>query len=39
MLKKYQPGRPDFLINTDWGIPSDQLSKEVAEKHGIEDFS
>jgi hypothetical protein len=38
MLKKYQPGRPDFLINTDWGIPSDQLSKEAAESSGLKIF-
>lgn len=38
MLKKYQPGRPDFLINTDWGIPSDQLSKEAAESRGLKIF-
>jgi len=38
MLKKYQPGRPDFLINTDWGIPSDQLSKEAAESRGLKLF-
>lgn len=26
MLKKYQPGRTDLLINTDWGIPHDGLT-------------
>jgi len=31
MLKKYQPGRPDLLINTDWGIPRDGLTKEEAK--------
>ncbi|MHB8137953.1 MAG: hypothetical protein ACYDGO_06130 [Smithellaceae bacterium] len=38
MLRKYQPGRPDFLINTDWGIPSDQISKEAAESRGLKIF-
>ncbi len=33
-LKKYQPGRTDFLINTDWGTPSDQLSTEDARSSG-----
>lgn len=38
MLKKYQPGRIDLLINTDWGIPSDQLSEEEAKKRGMKLF-
>lgn len=28
MLKKYQPSRPDLLINTDWGIPKASMTKE-----------
>lgn len=31
MLKKYQPGRTDLLINTSWGIPHDGLTKEDAQ--------
>ncbi len=38
MLKKYQPDRPDLLINTDWGIPSDQLSTETAKSRGLKLF-
>ena len=38
MLKKYQPDRPDLLINTDWGIPSDQLSTEAAKSRGLKLF-
>ena len=38
MLKKYQPDRPDLLINTDWGIPSDQLSREAAKSSGLKLF-
>lgn len=38
MLKKYQPDRPDLLINTDWGIPSDQLSREAAKNRGLKLF-
>ncbi len=33
-LKKYQPGRTDFLINTDWGIPADLMSTEDAKSSG-----
>ncbi|MDP2854739.1 MAG: hypothetical protein Q8O28_10920 [Smithellaceae bacterium] len=32
MLKKYQPGRPDLLINTDWGIPRDSETGLSLEK-------
>lgn len=32
MLKKYQPERTDFLINTNWGIPRDGLSTGEAQK-------
>lgn len=35
MLKKYQPGRPDLLINTDWGIPLDGLAKEEAKSKNM----
>jgi hypothetical protein len=38
VLKKYQPDRPDLLINTDWGIPSDQLSREAAKSRGLKLF-
>lgn len=38
MLKKYQSGRTDLLINTDWGIPSDQLSQEAAQSRGMKLF-
>ncbi len=38
VLKKYQPARTDFLINNDWGIPSDQLSKEAAKSRGLKLF-
>jgi hypothetical protein len=38
VLKKYQSERSDLLINTDWGIPSDQLSKEAAESSGLKIF-
>lgn len=38
MLKKYQPERTDLLINTDWGIPSDQLPRETAESRGLKLF-
>ena len=31
MLKKYQLGRADLLINTDWGLPHDVLTKEDAQ--------
>ena len=32
--KKYQPERTDFLINTDWGIPQENLSKKEAQSSG-----
>lgn len=35
MLKKYQPGRTDLLINNDWGIPYDGLTKEVAQSRNM----
>ncbi|MCK7510248.1 MAG: hypothetical protein MZV70_43525 [Desulfobacterales bacterium] len=34
-IKKYQPGRPDLLINTDWGIPRDGLTKEEAKSKNL----
>ena len=37
-LKKFQPERPDFLINTDWGIPKEQLSSEAAKSRGMKLF-
>jgi hypothetical protein len=38
VLKKYQKDRLDLLINTDWGIPSDQLSREAAKSRGLKLF-
>lgn len=35
MFKKYQPGRTDLLINTDWGIPHDGLTKEDAQSKNM----
>ncbi|MEE9910521.1 MAG: hypothetical protein K4571_02255 [Deltaproteobacteria bacterium] len=35
MMKKYQPERTDLLINTDWGIPRDQLPAEEARTRGL----
>jgi hypothetical protein len=35
LLKKYQPGRTDLLINTDWGIPLDGLTKEEARSKSM----
>lgn len=35
MLKKYQPERTDLLINTDWGISLDGLTKEEARSKGL----
>lgn len=35
MLKKYQPERTDLLINTDWGIPRDQLSAAEAQAKNL----
>lgn len=38
-MKKYQPGRPDLLINTDWGVPKDALSAKDAQDKGLRLFS
>ncbi|HLZ19886.1 MAG TPA: hypothetical protein VKO67_09745 [Smithellaceae bacterium] len=38
MIKKYQPGRPDLLINTDWGVPRDVLSEQDAQHKGLRLF-
>jgi hypothetical protein len=38
VLKKYQQDRPDLLINTDWVIPSDQLSGEAVKSRGLKLF-
>ena len=35
MLKKYQPGRNDLLINTDWGISHDALTAEEARNRSL----
>jgi hypothetical protein len=37
-LKKYQPERADFLINTDWGIPRDGLTMEQARDKNLRLF-
>jgi len=37
-LKKFQPERPDLLINTDWGISKEQLSTEDAKIRGMKLF-
>ena len=34
-MKHYQPGRADLLINTDWGIPLDGLTKEEARAKNL----
>jgi hypothetical protein len=34
-LKVYQPGRTEFLINTEWGIPREQYSKEEAKQKDL----
>lgn len=38
MLKRYQPHRKDFLINTDWGIPRDDLATATAKERGLVRF-
>jgi hypothetical protein len=38
IMKKYQPERSDFLINTDWGLPSGRLSEEEAAGSGMKLF-
>jgi hypothetical protein len=35
VLKKYQLGRTDLLINTDWGIPHDGLTKGDAQSRNM----
>ena len=35
MLKKYQLGRPDLLINTDWGVPRDAMSPEESKSKDL----
>ncbi len=34
-MKHYQPGRVDLLINTDWGVPLDGLTKEEAREKNL----
>ena len=34
-MKKFQPERNDLLINTDWGIPKNQLNKKDAKAQGL----
>jgi hypothetical protein len=38
MLKQYQPERTDFMINTAWGIPKDQLATADAQSRGLRIF-
>lgn len=38
MLKKYQPKRTDLLINTDWGIPVQELTAEDARTRNLLSF-
>lgn len=33
--KRYQPDRPDIFINSDWGIPKENLSEERAAELGL----
>lgn len=35
VLKKYQPGRTDFLINTDWGIHRNGMSEKKAKSKNM----
>ena len=35
MLKKYQPERTDFLINTQWGVPRAEVSADEASRKGM----
>ncbi|MBI5550172.1 MAG: hypothetical protein HY911_01605 [Desulfobacterales bacterium] len=37
-LKRYQPERTDLLINTEWGISADRMSRETAGKSGLKLF-
>jgi cation transport ATPase len=34
-MKKYQPERTDLLINTEWGIPKEDLSSDEAQQRGL----
>lgn len=34
-LKRYQPGRKEFLINTDWGLPKESFNKDEAKARGL----
>lgn len=34
-MKKYQPERTDFLINTEWGIAKEDLSADEAQHRGL----
>lgn len=34
-LKVYQPGRTEFLINTEWGVPREQYGKEEAKQKDL----
>jgi hypothetical protein len=38
VLKKYQPGRTDLLINTDWGIPREAMTKGEARSGRLRFF-
>jgi hypothetical protein len=34
-IQRYQPERNDMLINTDWGIPENEVSKEKATQENL----
>jgi len=34
-MKKYQPERTDLLINTEWGIAEEEVSKDEAQQRGL----
>ncbi|HEY9721335.1 MAG TPA: hypothetical protein V6D47_04935 [Oscillatoriaceae cyanobacterium] len=34
-MKKYQPWRQDFLINRDWGLSLDSISRDEAKARGL----
>jgi len=37
-IKTYQPGRKDLLINTDWGLPQEQLTESQARERALSLF-
>lgn len=34
-MKVYQPNRKDLLINTDWGVPKDDITAQEAEERNL----